>query len=97
MVLFAKGTIVPFQGRAKIFETVSRKATLQGNMDPCVLFADKEVIKEYAHSMLDKFSIKEQPLIANLGHGMMHDHTPENLLAYLKALKEESTRLRANI
>ncbi|KAJ9072718.1 Uroporphyrinogen decarboxylase in heme biosynthesis [Entomophthora muscae] len=104
---------LPKLGEQKIFEvisldmtmdpiyavqTVGKKGhTLQGNMDPCVLFADKEVIKEYTHSMLDKFSIKEQPLIANLGHGMMPDHTPENLLAYLQALKEESTRLRANM
>ncbi|KAI0232677.1 Uroporphyrinogen decarboxylase in heme biosynthesis [Massospora cicadina] len=79
-------------------EAVGKKGhTLQGNLDPCVLFAKKEIIKDYARIMLDKFSTKTQPLIANLGHGMMPDHKPENLLAYLEALRDESLRLRAEV
>lgn len=79
-------------------ETVGLKGlTLQGNLDPCVLFAEKAIIKEYTSTMLQKFSIKTQPLIANLGHGMMPDHKPDHLLAYLEAIRDESLRLRASL
>ncbi|KAI9291295.1 uroporphyrinogen decarboxylase [Neoconidiobolus thromboides FSU 785] len=72
----------------------NKNHTLQGNLDPCVLFANPEVIQQRAKDMLKKFQIAKQPLIANLGHGMLPNHNPDNLRAYLEAIKKESHALR---
>lgn len=45
--------------------------TLQGNLDPCVLYADKETIKLEAEKMLQAFG--GQRYICNLGHGVYPD------------------------
>jgi len=103
LVLFAKGAhyIYEMKDKLKMFEVLSLDWTmhpktafnqikgefcLQGNMDPCVLFADKEYIQKSTHAMLDSFG-PNQPLIANLGHGMMPTHDPEHLKWYLEAIK----------
>lgn len=60
--------------------------TLQGNLDPCVLFAPEDTIKEAVTAMCKSF----QPAaghICNLGHGMMPEHTPEALRAAIDAAK----------
>ena len=45
--------------------------TLQGNLDPCVLYADKQTIKAEAEKMLRAFGT--QNYICNLGHGVYPD------------------------
>ncbi|KAJ1546602.1 Uroporphyrinogen decarboxylase in heme biosynthesis, partial [Cladochytrium tenue] len=45
------------------------RVTLQGNADPSLLYADPEVIKDVARTMVTKFG-PERHYIANLGHGM---------------------------
>ncbi len=45
--------------------------TLQGNLDPCVLYADKPTIKKEAEKMLRAFG--PEKYIANLGHGLYPD------------------------
>lgn len=44
---------------------------LQGNLDPCVLYADKPTIKKEAEKMLRAFG--PEKYIANLGHGLYPD------------------------
>ncbi len=44
---------------------------LQGNLDPCVLYADKSVIKSETEKMLRAFGT--QKYICNLGHGVYPD------------------------
>jgi uroporphyrinogen decarboxylase len=44
---------------------------LQGNLDPCVLYADKAIIKKEAEKMLKTFG--PEKYIANLGHGLYPD------------------------
>ncbi len=44
---------------------------LQGNLDPCVLYADKSTIKSEAEKMLRAFG--SQKYICNLGHGVYPD------------------------
>jgi uroporphyrinogen decarboxylase len=61
---------------------------LQGNADPCLLYASKETIKNVATQMVQEFGTRKY--IANLGHGMLPDHDPEHLRAYLEAVKEAS-------
>jgi len=45
--------------------------TLQGNLDPCVLYADKDKIKAETEKMLKAFGA--QKYICNLGHGVYPD------------------------
>ena len=45
--------------------------TLQGNLDPCVLYADKDTIKKETQKMLQAFG--NQQYICNLGHGVYPD------------------------
>ncbi len=59
-------TIEPQQARSEAPGKV-----LQGNLDPCVLYADKEVIKQEAEKMLQAFG--RQNYICNLGHGVYPD------------------------
>jgi uroporphyrinogen decarboxylase len=60
---------------------VAGRKCLQGNLDPCTLFAPAEKLVARTNAMLEAFA--GQPLIANLGHGMMPTHTPEQLQTYL--------------
>ncbi|HMV15900.1 MAG TPA: uroporphyrinogen decarboxylase [Chitinophagales bacterium] len=59
-------TIDPKQARME-----APNKTLQGNLDPCVLYADKETIKAETHKMLQAFG--PQNYICNLGHGVYPD------------------------
>jgi uroporphyrinogen decarboxylase len=59
-------TIEPQQARREASEK-----TLQGNLDPCVLYADKQTIKSEAEKMLRSFG--SQKYICNLGHGVYPD------------------------
>jgi uroporphyrinogen decarboxylase len=67
------------------------KAAAQGNLDPIVLYAEKEVIKEKAVSILDKWG-KDTGHIFNLGHGLMPDMSVENVKYLVDVVKEESKR-----
>ncbi len=60
--------------------------TLQGNMDPCLLYASDEVIVNETHKMLKAFG----PLrhIANLGHGLYPDTEKEKVKLFVHTIKE---------
>ncbi|MCB0755031.1 MAG: uroporphyrinogen decarboxylase [Flavobacteriales bacterium] len=60
--------------------------TLQGNLDPCVLYAEDEVIVEKAQEMLKAFG--PQRHIANLGHGVYPDIDPRKVKLFVDTVKE---------
>lgn len=60
--------------------------TLQGNLDPCVLYADKHTIKREVHRMLDGFGT--QKYIANLGHGLYPDLERDKVKYFVDSVKE---------
>lgn len=60
--------------------------TLQGNLDPCVLYADYEQIKIEVKKMLQAFGT--QRYIANLGHGVYPDTDPEKVKYFIQTVKE---------
>ncbi|HEX7069620.1 MAG TPA: uroporphyrinogen decarboxylase family protein, partial [Rhodothermales bacterium] len=72
---------------------VGDRITLQGNLDPSVLYADPETIRQRVRTMLERFG--DGPHIANLGHGMHPDHDPECARAFVDAVHQESEALRA--
>lgn len=67
------------------------KVSLQGNLDPCVLFANKEYIEESVRRMLKEFGV--QKYIGNLGHGLLPEHNPENVGWFIHAVHNISEEL----
>lgn len=73
--------------------TESRKLipnkSLQGNLDPCALYADFATIKRETKKMVDLFG--KQKYIANLGHGVYPDIDPEKVKCFIETVKEYSS------
>ncbi len=72
--------ISPDEGRRR----VGQKKVLQGNLDPCYLYAEPEKISLAARDMLDAFGGRH---IANLGHGVYPDTPLEGVRAFVQAVK----------
>lgn len=68
---------------------VGNKVALQGNMDPTVLYANKDYIREETKRILSSFG-NGNGHVFNLGHGILPDIDPENVKALIKYVKEES-------
>jgi len=60
--------------------------TLQGNLDPCVLYASFDQIRAEARKMVQTFGT--QRYIANLGHGVYPDTDPDKVRCFIDAIKE---------
>jgi uroporphyrinogen decarboxylase len=64
---------------------VGPNKTLQGNLDPCLLYADFETIKSETEKMLTAFGT--QGYIANLGHGLYPDIEKEKAKFFVDTVK----------
>jgi uroporphyrinogen decarboxylase len=62
------------------------RVTLQGNLDPCWMYAEPSVIRERTHRMLDAFG--GQAHIANLGHGILPDTPVAHARASVDAVRD---------
>jgi uroporphyrinogen decarboxylase len=60
--------------------------TLQGNMDPCLLYAGKDTIRKAVHTMIKGFGT--QNYIANLGHGVYPDTPADHVKCFVDSVKE---------
>ena len=69
------------------------RKSLQGNLDPAVLFAKPSTIRAEVRRMLEAFG--PQRHIANLGHGMHPNHDPAHAHIFVDAVHEFSETLRA--
>jgi uroporphyrinogen decarboxylase len=63
---------------------------LQGNMDPCILYAEKSVIKKETEKMLQAFG--PQGHIANLGHGVYPDVPFQNVQYFIETIQNYQHR-----
>uniref|UniRef100_A0A3Q1GYX5 Uroporphyrinogen decarboxylase n=1 Tax=Acanthochromis polyacanthus TaxID=80966 RepID=A0A3Q1GYX5_9TELE len=72
-------------------ERTGGKVSLQGNMDPCALYAPKERISDIVKKMLEGFGTRGY--IANLGHGLYPDMDPENVGAFVEAVHRHSKQM----
>ncbi|SEJ44465.1 uroporphyrinogen decarboxylase [Dyadobacter sp. SG02] len=63
--------------------------TLQGNLDPCVLYSSYDQIRKEVKKMVDQFGT--QRYIANLGHGVYPDTDPDKVRCFIEAVKEYSS------
>ncbi len=64
---------------------IGNKKILQGNLDPCLLFADTKTIEKKTMQMLRQFGGKH---IANLGHGVYPDTPLDGVKCFIDTVKE---------
>lgn len=67
------------------------KVALQGNLDPCVLYGDDDVIRAEVKKVIDSFG-EGNGHVFNLGHGMHPDMKPEKLAVLVDAVKTYSSK-----
>eukprot|EP00041_Stephanoeca_diplocostata_P024790 m.636924 g.636924 ORF g.636924 m.636924 type:complete len:360 (+) comp22600_c0_seq7:61-1140(+) len=110
MVIFAKGAHYALEALAQtaydviqvdwtIDPAVARQRvgphkTLQGNLDPCILYADDATIRSEVQKMLTGFGT--QRYIANLGHGMHPSHDPAKLKVFIDSVHAVSESINAS-
>jgi uroporphyrinogen decarboxylase len=76
-------------GRAR--ERVGDRIALQGNMDPAVLLATPERIRNEVRSILQSFG-SHPGHVFNLGHGITPNVDPEHARVFIDAVHELSTK-----
>lgn len=64
---------------------IGKGKTLQGNMDPCLLYSDFETIRTETEKMLREFGPGRH--IANLGHGLYPDIEKEKVRHFVDTVK----------
>ncbi len=64
---------------------IGQDKTLQGNLDPCLLYADPATIRLATQDMLRKFGSNRH--IANLGHGVYPDTNPDHVRVFIDTVK----------
>lgn len=69
---------------------ITKGKTLQGNADPCLLYASEEVIERRVKEMLSAFGRKNY--IANLGHGLYPDTEKEKVKFFVDCVKKFSSK-----
>ena len=67
------------------------RVTLQGNMDPAMLYAPKERIRQEVADILKRYG-SGPGHVFNLGHGITPDVDPEHAGAFIEAVVELSPR-----
>jgi len=73
-------TMDPAQSRSRVGE----RPALQGNLDPCVLFAHESEVVRQTQQMLRDFGPGH---IANLGHGVYPETPLENVRCFVETVK----------
>lgn len=106
LTLFSKGAINSVNDLAKlncntigldwnmdavaIRKEVGETRALQGNLDPCALYASHAEVEKSTINMLNRF--ESQRHIVNLGHGVYPDIDPEKVKTFIKTVKNYEIR-----
>jgi len=69
----------------KVRQIIGESKTIQGNLDPCALYASHSEIEQVTISLINSFS--SQRHIVNLGHGVYPDIDPEKVKTFIKTVK----------
>lgn len=75
----------------QVKQLIGSRVSLQGNLDPNILFCSPSVIKQKTISILEKFG-SDSGHIFNLGHGIDKNVNPDHLRVMVKTVKEQSVR-----
>lgn len=105
VILFAKGVFYKLKRLAKtgadvlgmdwtmdlarVRQRVGDVVALQGNLDPTILYSDKDIIAEKALQVIESFGTGTGHIF-NLGHGILPDVPPENAKFLVDFVKESS-------
>ncbi len=68
---------------------IGDRVSIQGNLDPAILYASPEKIRSEVRSILGKYG-KGNGHVFNLGHGILPDIPVEHARALVRAVKDES-------
>ena len=68
---------------------VGKKVALQGNMDPCILYAEPKVIRAEVKRILEAFG-SGSGHVFNLGHGITPGVDPDHVAVFVDAVHEFS-------
>ncbi len=82
-------TITLAEARAKVAD----KIALQGNIDPCILYAKPERIREEVQKTLSSYGPAKSGHVFNLGHGIHPGVNPDNLGVLIDSVHELSPAL----
>jgi uroporphyrinogen decarboxylase len=74
-------------------ERVGERVALQGNLDPCVLYADPDTISAKAQEIISRFG-NNPGHIFNLGHGIHQTVNPDHLGVLVDAVHEYGFEIR---
>jgi uroporphyrinogen decarboxylase len=101
MTIFCKGSWYALETLSEIgYDTISLdwtvdptyakiitkgRVTLQGNMDPSILYGEDETIRSTVKTMLEAFGTNER-YIVNLGHGILPTVDPEAVKVFLETV-----------
>lgn len=69
----------------EVREAIGETRTIQGNLDPCVLYSTHSEVERLTNNMLESFKSKRH--IVNLGHGVYPDVDPEKVKTFIKTVK----------
>jgi uroporphyrinogen decarboxylase len=91
----AGGNVIGVDWRIPIdtaWDMIGHDRAVQGNLDPLVLLANRDVIKRHATGILQK--VAHRPgYIFNLGHGILPQTPVENVIALIEMVKRFSPAL----
>jgi uroporphyrinogen-III decarboxylase len=73
------------------WETVGHDRSVQGNLDPLVLLAERSAIRERVQEVLDQAGGRPGHIF-NLGHGVLQQTPVDNAIALVNAVHELSSR-----
>lgn len=74
---------------ADVRSLIGDRVSLQGNLDPAILFSSPEKIRAEVKSILKKFG-KGSGHVFNLGHGITPEVPVDHAKAFVQAVKDES-------
>ena len=78
-------------------QRVGHKVSLQGNLDPMILFASPDIIAAETRKILDSYGPGDTGHVFNLGHGISQWTPPEHVTALVETVHEYSRALRGKI
>ncbi len=70
---------------SEVRAAIGENRTLQGNLDPCVLYSSHQEVERQTNNMLNSFISRRH--IVNLGHGVYPDVDPEKVKTFIKTVK----------
>jgi uroporphyrinogen decarboxylase len=94
----AGGAVIGIDWRVRLddaWRTVGDDRAVQGNLDPCVLLADRAEIRRRAQEVLDQAGGRPGHIF-NLGHGVLQQTPVEHAIALVDAVHELSRAARAS-